>query len=127
MPEPGSVSSGLLSSVKRLFGTSLAVLQNRAELFTVEFQEEKHRQIEVLVLAGSALLLGFLGICLLTTVVIFLFPAGARLYVAAGLGVLYGLGAVLLLTRVKGKLQTQPFAETINQIKKDVECLTPPK
>ena len=117
---------GVLESLGRTFGRGLVILRNRAELFVVEAQEEKHRLITLFLLAGSALLLGLLALVLFTGVIIFLFAPTCRIYVAAVLGVLYLVAAALLVFRVKTYLHAEPFAETIDQIKKDVECLAPP-
>jgi uncharacterized membrane protein YqjE len=127
MPDSQPTRPGILDSARRLFGHSAAVLRNRVELFAVELQEEKHRQVEVFILAGAALVLGLVGLLLFTSVVVFLFDARYRLYVAAVLGIFYFTGTMLLLARARNRLQSQPFSETIGQIKKDVECLTPPK
>ena len=108
-------------------GIVAAVLQNRADLLAVELQEEKYRLVEVLVLVGIALALGMMALFVFTGVIIFAVPAAYRLWVACGLGVVYLLGIVVLWSRVKKVLKDQPFPETITQIKKDWECLTPPK
>lgn len=124
--EPELSHGSLLDNLSRLVGKAIAVLRNRAELFAVELQEEEYRLIDVLLLAGSALLLGLLAIMLFTAVIIFVFGARYRLYVAAGLGGLYLCAAGCLLLRLKARLKAEPFAETINQIRKDAECLRPP-
>ena len=60
-----------------------------------------------------------------TGTIIFLFREELRIYVAAGFGFLYLLGAVGALFSVKSLLKNglPPFAETLNQVKKDRECL----
>ena len=124
--ESESPRHGVLESLGRAFGRGVVILRNRAELFVVELQEEQHRLIALFLLAGSALLLGLLALVLFTGVIIFLFAPPYRIYAAAALGGLYLLAAGLLVFRIKSYLQAEPFAETINQMKKDVECLTPP-
>jgi uncharacterized membrane protein YqjE len=104
-----------------------AVLQNRADLLAVELQEEKYRLVEVLILVGIALALGMMALFVLTGVIIFAVPQVYRLWVACGLGVIYLVGIVVLCSRIKKVLKAQPLPETITQIKKDWECLTPPK
>jgi uncharacterized membrane protein YqjE len=123
--EPGS--SAPFSSFRKIGGIFAAVLQNRADLLAVELQEEKYRFVEVMVLLGIALALGMMALFVFTGVVIFAVPEAYRLWVASGLGVFYLLGIFALWSRIKKLLQNQPFPETINQIKKDWECLTPPK
>ena len=127
MAEPEPTSGGLLASLRSLFAVGVGVLRNRVELFAVELHEEKYRLGEVLLLAGSALFLGLLSLILLTGVVLFLFPEAYRVYVAAVFGVIYLAASITLGLKTKQRLQTPPFADTIDQIRKDSECLTPPK
>jgi uncharacterized membrane protein YqjE len=127
MAESEPTSGGTFASFRKIGGIVAAVLQNRADLLAVELQEEKYRLVEVLVLVGIALALGMMALFVFTGVIIFAVPAAYRLWVACGLGVVYLLGIVVLWSRVKRLLQNQPFPETISQVKKDWECLTPPK
>jgi uncharacterized membrane protein YqjE len=112
---------------RKIGGMVAAVLQTRADLLAVELQEEKYRLVEVLILVGIALALGMMALFVFTGVIIFAVPEAYRMWVACGLGVLYLLGIVVLWSRIKKVLKDQPFPETITQIKKDWECLTPPK
>ena len=116
---------GLFKSLRKLVTTLAAVLHNRVELFAVELQEERHRLIEVLVLAGGVLVLGTLAVAVFSAVLIFLFAEPYRIYAALGVGVLYLAAAAVLVVRLKRRLRGEPFEETLNQIKKDCECLTP--
>ena len=116
---------GLFKSLRKLVTTLAAVLHNRVELFAVELQEERHRLIEVLVLAGGVLVLGTLAVLVFSAVLIFLFAEPYRIYAALGVGVLYLAAAAVLVVRLKRRLRGEPFEETLNQIKKDCECLTP--
>lgn len=127
MADSEPTSSGPSSPFRKIGGIIAAVLQNRADLFAVEMQEEKYRLVEVLILVGIALALGMMVLFVFTGVIIFAVPQAHRIWVACGLGVFYLLGIFALWSRIKKLLQNQPFPETITQIKKDWECLTPPK
>jgi uncharacterized membrane protein YqjE len=127
MADSESTSTGAFASFRKIGGIIAAVLQNRADLLAVELQEEKYRLVEVLILVGIALALGMMALFVFTGVIIFAVPEAYRIWVACGLGVLYLLGIFALWSRIKKLLQDQPFPETIGQIKKDWECLTPPK
>jgi uncharacterized membrane protein YqjE len=127
MADSESTSGGTFASFRKIGGIIAAVLQNRADLLAVELQEEKYRLVEVLILVGIALALGMMALFVFTGVIIFAVPESYRLWVACGLGVLYVLGIFLLWSRINNLLQNQPFPETMTQIKKDWECLTPPK
>jgi uncharacterized membrane protein YqjE len=127
MADNEPTSPGLLRSLRTILGRLVATLHTRAELLAVELQEERYRMIELLLLAGAALLLGGLALLLLSVTLILIFPPTARVYVAAVLVLLYAFGAGFILWRIKHKLRDEPFSETVGQLKKDWECLTPPK
>ena len=120
-------SPGLFKSTRTIFARLLATFQTRAELLAVEWQEERYRLIELLLLAGGALLLGGLALLLLSITIILVFPQHLRVYPAIVLVLLYASGAAFLLLRIKRKLRDEPFSETVGQLKKDWECLTPPQ
>ena len=60
---------------------------------------------------------------LLTAVIIFLFPEGLRLYAAAAFAALYLAGAVVAWVILRSLLKRQPFADTLDQLKKDRDWL----
>jgi uncharacterized membrane protein YqjE len=126
MADTEPIEGGLAASLRKLFGMGINVLRNRVELLALELHEEKFRLGEVFLMAGTALFLGLMSLILLTGVVLFLFPESYRIYVAAVFGVLYLAAAIGLSLKVKQRLRAPPFPETINQIRKDSECLTPP-
>ena len=119
-------TGGGFHSVKAIFRTAGALLHNRIELLAVELQEEEYRIMELLLLAGVALLLGIMALVLFTGIIIFLFEPQHRLYAAVALCLIYSAGAGLLGFRIKERLRAQPFSETIDQIRKDRDCLLPP-
>ena len=107
----------------RFLGTGFGALRNRGELLLVEWQEEKARLIELLILGIGVLFLAIMASLMLTGTIIFLFRQEHRVYAAAGFTVLYLGGAVWAVMTVKSLLKRQPFSETINQVKKDGEAL----
>jgi uncharacterized membrane protein YqjE len=120
-------SGGFWPSVREFFATFGTVFQNRLDLFALELREQKYNFVEVVLMAGASLCLAFFSLILFTAVIIFLFHPGYRLYVAAAFAVLYAGAALWLVLRTKRLLKNQPFSETIDQVKKDWQCLTPPK
>ena len=60
-----------------------------------------------------------MGVTLVTATLIFLFPQEFRLYVAGGFALVYMGGAVFAWFTVKSLLKREPFAETIDQARKD--------
>ena len=120
-------SPGLFKSLTAVAARLLATFHTRAELFSVELQEERYRLIELLLLTGGALLCGGLALFLLSITIILLFRADLRVYAALIMVVLYACGAGFFVWRIKRKLRDEPFSETMDQLKKDWECLAPPK
>ncbi len=114
---------GLRTLVGRLAHTSAGALRNRGELLAVEWQQEKARLTELLVWIVATVFLAVMGAILLTATIIFLFPEDKRIYVAAGFTVLYLAGAVAAWFAMKALLKQEPFPDTLDQARKDVEWL----
>ena len=117
--------TGLFTSLRRVVQLIGATLQNRVDLFALEFQEERYRLVELMLLLAGALMLGLMALILFSGVIVFAFAPEYRLYVAAGLGVFYLAAGAALGWRTKRLLREQPFSETVRQVKKDWECVTP--
>ncbi len=109
----------LTTLVGRVARLALGGVQTRVELMAVEWQEERLRLMDLLVCAIGLLLLGTMGVLFLTVTIIFLFPSSVRLYVTAGFAVLYLLAATGAWFGLRSRLKRQPFAESIDQVKKD--------
>jgi uncharacterized membrane protein YqjE len=124
MADNGQGSPGLGTLITRFARTGLGALQNRGELLSVEWQQEKARLTEAVVWAVMAAFLGVLGLGMLTAFIIFLFRPDLRIYALAGFALLYLGGAIVAWVNLKGLLtKHEPFAESIAQIRKDAECL----
>jgi uncharacterized membrane protein YqjE len=124
MADNGHGSPGFSTLITRFARTGLGALQNRSELFSVEWQEEKARLTEAVVWAVMAAFLGVLGLGMLTAFVIFLFRPDLRIYALAGFALLYLGGAIIAWVNLKGLLtKHEPFAESIAQLRKDAACL----
>ncbi|SPE63129.1 conserved hypothetical protein [Verrucomicrobia bacterium] len=108
--------TALLGRVARL---GMGMLRTRGELLALEYQEEKARRIELMMLALGAVLLAFLGMALLTGIIILLFPGDWRLYVAGIFTILYFAGAFWAGSRLKSMVDEPPFAESLEQMRKD--------
>jgi len=53
MAEPDEKKRGVFASLRRLFTVIAAIASNRVELLLVEWQEERLRLVEALLLAGA--------------------------------------------------------------------------
>ena len=114
---------GFGAAVGRVARAGMGALRLRTELFAVEWQEERFRMTDLLLYGLAVAFLGMLGLMLLTAVIIFLFAAELRLYVAGAFVLLYWAGAAGAWFGLRAHLSKSPFEETIEQTRKDAECL----
>jgi uncharacterized membrane protein YqjE len=127
MSEFSSGQAGVFTSLKRLATNFIGMLETRGSLFVTELQEEKLRVMQLLILTVVTVMLGALGLVLLTLMVILiLWNNPEHLIVALGVvsGV-YLIGAAVAACFLRKVLsgKAKPFEETLNQLKKDRECL----
>ena|SRR2546422_62425 len=115
----GQQPPGLGTLATRLARTGLGLLRNRAELFALEWEEERARLIELLVWGVGLVFLAFMAMMLITATIIFLVPQEFRVYVAAGFAVLYLAGAVVSFLTLKSLLKEEAFSESMRQVKMD--------
>lgn len=120
-------SGGLMESLKRLAGTSLAILQTRLELLSNEVEEERLRVGQMLLYVSVALFFFGLAIMLLTVFIVVLFWDSYRLLVLGGLTALFFVAGLLVwialrrLAREKSKL----FSASLAELADDRERLAP--
>ena len=118
-------SPGFLNSLKGLGSTTMATLQNRLELFSIELKEQKFYTTQLLVWIAMAVFLAIMTLVLLTVTVILLVPEEWRGYTAAGFTALYLIGAGVAFWKIRSQLKDSPmpFSDTISELKKDREWL----
>jgi len=118
---------GWRESVRRLGGTILAILQNRLDLVAVEAAEEKHRLLEAVFYGIAFFFLSLLGLLVVTVGVVVLVPPAWRPWTLLAFAVLYLGGALASVLKLRNRVQNwpPPFSETIEELKKDLECLRP--
>jgi len=118
-PQIFASPGGIISSVRNLMETGIALIQNRLELAGLELQEEKSRAISILVFAAATVFLTFMSVIALMFTLVFVFWEHALL-VMGGFTGFFIVGAVTTFFLLKGKLKGPiPFSETITQLKKD--------
>lgn len=127
MSEADSSTGGLLSSVRRMSSSLVALIHTRIELFAVELQEEKIRAISLIGWLIAALALAVAGILLGIGIVgLFLWQHAGYLGLIALLIVTLGSSVALLwMLRRRVLRGPDPFSATIAEIGKDLECLRP--
>lgn len=121
MPNP----HGWFDPLRRIGASLSALLRNRLELFTVEWQEEKLRLLNLLLWCGLAAAIGGAG------VLVAIFTLALWLWATAGYAGLIGLAVTALAVAagifwaVRRKIQSGrlPFAQTVAEFRKDGECL----
>ncbi|MFZ4694335.1 MAG: phage holin family protein [Verrucomicrobiia bacterium] len=121
--EPHGLLGGLTVPLRRLLESATGFLSSKLELFSIEWQEEKRRIIELLVLASIALLFGVLALALLTFSIVAYFWETHRFLALFGVSGAYLLLAAVLLVRLqrKASLSNKVFEATVEELKKDSE------
>ncbi len=118
-------TGGLFDSLRRMLEAAAGLAQRRLELFAVEAQEEKLRVLDLLLRATAVIGLSLLALVTATaTVVVALWdtsPVLVLVLVTAG----YGIAATVLAAGIRRRLREgpKPFAGTIEEFRKDRECL----
>jgi uncharacterized membrane protein YqjE len=112
------------SRMRRILSSILAALENRVQLFGLEFREEKLRVAEALLLGALAFFFAQLGLLLLTLALAFLLRDKA-VWVLALCGLLYGAIALWCGIVLRRRLRDRPppFSGTVAELKKDREWL----
>ncbi len=118
-------SSGWLESLRRIGESLLGLMRSRFELFTVEWQEEKLRLLNLFIWLALAAVVGGAGL------LVGIAALALWLWAVAGYAGLIGLAAVALAVaagivwrvRLGIKSGPTPFAHTVAELRKDGECL----
>ncbi len=124
MDEESDKSGGWLNSIRRAGDALLGLAQSRFELFTVELQEEKLRALDVIVWLVVALALIVAGLLVgLGALALYLWrTAGYLGLIGLALGTLAAGAAVLWKIRNQIRNGPTPFAQCLDEFKKDREC-----
>jgi len=122
----GARTGGLLTSLKQLVATLVAVVQTRLELLANEVQAEKLRLTQLLLLGISALFFLACAVLLLTVLVVVALWDTHRLLAIGGFAALYlGIGIGFALA-VRGRVAagTHLFAASLGELEKDRDRLS---
>lgn len=120
-PRPG----GWLESLRRIGESSVAIARGRFELFSIEWQEEKLRLINLLFWFGLAVTLGAAGLLIaMAALALWLWEMfGYAGLIGLALGTLAAAGGIAWNIRNKILSGPQPFTQTVAEFRKDGECL----
>lgn len=118
-------AANLLASLRRVMSTLIAMVETRLELLVVEFEEERVRLGEMLVLGALAFLCLMLSIILIAFLIIVLFWETHRIESMLGVIVFFLLAAFALGRAVVAKKRERPrlFAATLGELRRDREEL----
>ena len=120
------IISGFTGAAGRFGGLASQILQDRLELLALELREAKIRFIQAVLLVCMAVIFSLLGLLLLVMVSVYAMPAEWRLFglaVAAGVSLLAGLVAFMVLLRHLGR-KPLAFDQTLTELKKDTTCFS---
>ena len=116
---------GISGALSRLAGSLIALLRTRIELATVEFDEERERTKEMLLLAVCAALLGLFALLFASLFVIVYFWDSNRLVATGAVAVFYVVLAMAVYARMKQRVRNKPtpFAATLSELEQDAASL----
>jgi uncharacterized membrane protein YqjE len=123
MGETPHAEGGLLSTITRMLKTLRDLVENRVELFLVEWQEERLRLFDALLLALAGALCALMALILITLTIVVIFWETHRVLVLVLLILAYAGAAMAAFLTLRSRLRRwQAFSATLDQIKKDRAC-----
>ena len=113
-----------MQSARNVMESVLGLFGKRFELAATELQEEKYRLIDQLFRAIMVGVLALMALMMISFLIIVVsWDTAARIYVIAGLALLYGIAGWRVFVTLRQKLEDspKPFAATVDEIRKDAE------
>jgi uncharacterized membrane protein YqjE len=124
METPSETVPHLADASKRLAQRALVIFENRVKLLMVEVQEERERFLRAVLLALGAAIFGLLAGVGLTAVIAVAFWQQSPIAALLILTVLYAVVATVLYVRlIRLQRDWQTLSTTLDQLRKDRECL----
>jgi uncharacterized membrane protein YqjE len=125
MADPGEQrpAGGISGALSQLAASLVALLHTRFELATLEFEEERERAKDLLVLTVIATVFFSFALIVLSVLVVFLFWDTHPTMALTGVMLVYlAIGAVAII-KLKRRGETRPFAATLAELEKDVQAM----
>jgi len=118
---------GFTDSVARLAATFVAVLQTRAELATIEIEEEALRYFVYLMMALAAMFFAAIAILLAILLVVALYWEEHRVGALSTLIGLFAIASVAIGMKLRDRYRRKPnlLGHTLVELSRDVEALKP--
>jgi len=122
LPHP---AGGFLEAVRQLSAELLHTVHDRLQLLGVEFQEQKHRFLQILLLAAVGSMCAMLAVLFLGFALVWVVPAEHRAAVLAGLGVLFLGLLAFCIARLMAHLDASKglLDSTLAELKADRACI----
>ena len=113
------------AAVGRIGSTVLAMARTRLELAAVELQEETQRLFGYLAWALAAAVLALGALVLAVLFVLVLFWDTHRLEAVGGMTLLFALGSLIAVTKLRAGLAARPpfLPATLGELRKDAAAL----
>src|SRR5438128_56415 len=124
MRDANGADKGLVGSSRRILRTVAAMAQNRMELLLVEWQEERSRMFEMLLLAAGAVACSLMALITISYLLVVAVGEDYRSAVLVGLGLAYSLAAAIAFRQLSARLRDwQAFPAKPPALKKDCRWL----
>jgi uncharacterized membrane protein YqjE len=123
MPDPlePRPSGGLSGALSQLATSIVALVHTRFELLTVEFEEERERITELMVLIVVAAVFLSFALIVFSAWIIALFWHTYPLTAIFCVMLVYLIIGAVALIAVKRRTHTRPFDATLSELEKDVQ------
>ena len=116
---------GFLDSVKAVLATLAAMVHNRVELFSTEFQEEMARLVAVILWGMAALLCAVIGLTFVAVLILLVVDPVNRALTAGILAAVFLLIAFVSAVSVRHLVRDKPrpFDASLAELEKDYDGL----
>ncbi len=125
MDTPSAPSPGFMASLRALGDTALHALQSRLTLFSVEFQEERLRLVQLVIWLTAAIFTGVMALAFASLALAFwLWQSSPLLAVTVLAGIyLVAFGVIGIAFKRYLARQPRPFDATIQELERDRTCI----
>ncbi|MBL9207775.1 MAG: phage holin family protein [Opitutaceae bacterium] len=116
---------GFMASLRSLGDSALEALQSRLTLFSVEFQEERLRLVQLVIWLTAAIFTGVMALAFASLALAFWLWQSSPLIAVSVLAGVYLLGFAIIAISFKRYLarQPRPFDATIQELERDRTCI----
>ena len=116
-------SGGISGALSQLAASLIALLHTRFELATLEFEEERERAKDLLILTVIATVFFSFALIVASVLVVFWFWDTHPVAALSGVMLLYLAIGIVALVVLQRRRETRPFAATLAELEKDIHSL----